>query len=207
MDALFTVGVTITVLIFGLAFTYLILNTKDEDSIQDEDKEAYRKARELSNTNIKDQATFDILGKKMFEAKEKLKAKKFNVDFEIVSPVENVGKAVYLKMACFDDNDKKMAIISIVQNAKDFLINYYDIDNIIKCEMEVNDKEVYVGKDEVDYKLKSIKLNIQRNDIYNPEYTIGILPKLVSNPEKTFRAEYFEFARQIQAKILDNGIL
>ena len=138
----------------------------------------------------------------MFDARDKLKRSKFHIDEEEISPIEIIGKNQYVRMVCFDYLNKKMAVISIVQSAKEPLINFYDIDNVIKCELEVNDKETYTLNEEVGYELKSVKLKISRNDIINPEYIIGLLPKLVNNPDMTFRIDYFDFAKEVQKHIL-----
>ena len=196
-------GIAIIAVIFVFLFIYIYsrLESTDKDYVkeikkQDKEKIAEEKKRKLEENRI------NAIGEKMLEARELLKKSKFHIDEEEISPIEVLGNNQYLKMVCIDTMRKNMAVISIMESAKDPFIKVYNIDNVIKCNLEVNDKEIYdEDNEEVGYELKSIKLCIKRDDIEDKEYIIGLLPKIINNPEMVFRKDYFDFAREVQKHI------
>lgn len=195
------VGISIILVVFVIAFVYIFSRTEGTDKKYYGEMKKTVEKEEI--TKKEEEQALNKLGEKMFDARDKLKRARFHIDEEEISPIQIIGKNQYVKMVCIDALSQKMAVISIVQSLKDPAIVMYDITNVEKCELEVNDKELYSATNkEVGYELKSIKLKITRSDITNPEDSIELLPKIVNNPNMLFRRDYFDFARDIQKHIL-----
>lgn len=182
MEIIITMILATVLLIFGLGFAYVLFGKdKDEESANNKPK-------------ISKEEAIKKIGSKMLEAKENLEKTGFKIDTELISPIEEIGNNIYIKLVHFDLDNKKMAVTSISQSAKRYVQNIFDLKHAIDCKLIINDKEGEMGSNE---EFKCLKLEVQSMDTYNPKLVIGILPKVVTNPEKTFKAEYLDFGHEI----------
>ncbi len=181
MEIIITIILATVLLIFGLAFAYILFGKEKEENTDIKPK-------------ISKEEAIKKIGAKMLEAKENLEKTGFKIDTELISPIEEIGDNIYIKLVHFDLDNKKMAVTSISQSAKRYVQNIFDLKHAIDCKLIINDKE---DEANIEGDFKCLKLEVQSMDTYNPKVVIGILPKVVSNPEKTFKTEYLDFGNEI----------
>ncbi len=183
MEIIITIILAIILLVFGLLFAYMLF-TKDAEEVEN------------VKSNLTKEEKLRKVGAKMLLAKENLEKTGFTIDTELISPVEEIRNNIYIKLVHFDIENKKMAVTSISQEAKHYVQNVFDLSHAIDCKLILNDKEDYEEglKQE---KFTCLKLEIQSMDTYNPNISIGILPKLVATPNKEFSKEYLDFGNEI----------
>ena len=184
MEIIITVILAIIFLVFGLTFAY-ILFAKDPEGETPKTKKKLSKEQKIKK-----------VGAKMLEARENLEKNNFKIDKELISPIEEIKGTIYIKLVHFDLDNKKMAVTSISQSAKHYVQNIYDLNHAIDCKITLNDNEnIEIARNDPEF--KSLQIEIQSLDTYNPKVNIGILPKIVANPEKTFKKEYVDFGNEI----------
>lgn len=184
IQIIITIILAIILVVFGLGLAYMVF-IKDDNSKEPKTKEELSKEQKLKK-----------IGAKMLLARENLEKNDFKIDTELISPIEEIKGNIYIKLVHFDLDNKKMAVTSISQAAKHYIQNVYDLKHAIDCKIFLNDNE-NIEEARENPEFKSLQIEIQSLDTYNPKVNIGILPKLASNPEVSFKKEYIDFGMEI----------
>ena len=184
IQIIITIILAIILVIFGLGLAYMVF-IKDDNNKEPKTKEELSKEQKLKK-----------IGAKMLLARENLEKNDFKIDTELISPIEEIKGNIYIKLVHFDLDNKKMAVTSISQAAKHYIQNVYDLKHAIDCKIFLNDNE-NIEEARENPEFKSLQIEIQYLDTYNPKVNIGILPKLASNPEVSFKKEYIDFGMEI----------